>query len=81
MTSGQLDVLDSIITLGKADIAKLADDTGRHVTGVRNTVRRLTELGYAKGTGKEKGPSQPGRAAEVFEVTAAGRKEWWRLSS
>lgn len=72
MTPGQEDVLDSLVTLGRADVAELADHTGRHITGVRVTVKRLAELGYAESTGRSKEPSRPGRAAEMYKATTDG---------
>lgn len=75
MTPSQLDVLDSLVTLGRADINDLVEHTGREMQSVRLIVRALVDLHYAQPAGdRKKEHGKPGRPARMFAPTIGGRQ-------
>ena len=61
MTAPQLDILDSLVTLERADVFDLNVHTGRKLRQIRYALPALADLGFARGVGRRSrgGPGQP----------------------
>jgi hypothetical protein len=72
MTPAEADVLDSLLTLGRADCFTLQDHTGRKLKTVRHVVGALRALGYAETVGRS--PFRGGQPPLLWAATKAGKE-------
>jgi len=72
MTPAEADVLDSLISLERADCFTLQDHTGRPLKTVRYVCIALRALGYAEAVGRAR-TGRTGQPPIEWAATARGR--------
>lgn len=70
----QLDVLDSLRTLGPSTMGHVEDHTGRTAKELSRVIRRAHARGYVRLTGQSAPSAKRGPKPRIWEITDDGRQ-------